>query len=261
MTSGGKDIKWNGSEATYYINTSGGPAGSIDAVVSGMQTWTDVAISNFTFIYGGTTTSTAHGINDAVNIVTFGSLAVGTAAENRYWYFVSSGQLIDSDIQFNTYYTWGTTGSSDTFDVQNVGTHEHGHSLCLKDLYNGSDSQKTMYYLVSTGETKKQTLDQDDIDGITYLYTCPNPPVKIYESPVEYSFIQDAYDASISNDTLQIQATVFTENLFIDQSTSVYWESGYNCDYTIDDGISIVEGNITISGGLLKIVSGSLIMQ
>ena len=170
-TSTGTDIKWNTSNITYYVNSSGGPSNSLSAIQSSMQTWTDVNTSSFNFIYGGSTSSTAHGTYDGVNIVTFGSMgSTGTLAVNAYWYYVSTGQMIDSDIKFNTNYSWATSGSSSAYDVQNVGTHEFGHSLCLKDLYNSADSEKTMYGYASSGETKKRDLHSDDIAGVTFLY-------------------------------------------------------------------------------------------
>jgi hypothetical protein len=55
-------------------------------------------------------------------------------------------------------------------DVQNVATHESGHSLSLFDLYGGADTDKTMYGIIANGETKKRTLEQDDRDGVAYLY-------------------------------------------------------------------------------------------
>jgi len=175
---GNLDIKWNTPNVTYYINTTGGPSGSLSVIQAAMQTWTDVTTSSFTFIYGGATSSTAHGINDGANIVTFGAMGTtGTLAENAYWYYVSTGQgrTIDSDIRFNTDYAWATTGSSSAYDVQNIGTHEHGHSLCLADLYTSADSEKTMYGYGSVGETKQRTLDPDDINGIAYLYDITPP--------------------------------------------------------------------------------------
>ncbi|MBT8363237.1 MAG: hypothetical protein KJP23_00930, partial [Deltaproteobacteria bacterium] len=42
--------------------------------------------------------------------------------------------------------------------------------LALADLYNSSDSEKTMYGTIQEGETKKRSLHQDDINGIRYLY-------------------------------------------------------------------------------------------
>jgi len=258
-TTGGKDIKWQTAAATYYINTSGGPTGSIDAIIAGMQTWTDVATSSFIFLYGGTTSSTAHGANDGINIVTFGILPVGTVGENRSWYKTwppaQEGDLLDSDIRLNTYYAWSTTGASGAFDVQNIDTHEHGHSLCLEDLYSGVDSEKTMYGYASPGETKKQTLNQDDIEGISYLYACPNLPVRILGKSFEYSFIQDAYDASVNNDIILSQATVFPEDLFIDDisNKSVTLIGGYDCDYSTIIGITSLQGYMAISNGILSI--------
>ena len=209
QTSEGIDIKWDTFNAIYYVNTQGGPAGSLSAIKSAMQTWTDVDISSFAFIYGGSTSSTAYGINDGINIVTFGSMgANGTLAVNACWYSVSSGYILDSDIKFNTSYTWAVNGSVNAYDVQNVGTHEHGHSLCLDDLYDTADSEKTMYGYVSRGEISKRTLDPDDIEGISYLYPL-----------VECNLVPDATEIprggtlgiqmSATNNTVQSQTFLF----------------------------------------------------
>ncbi len=264
-TEGGKEIKWQNPDATYLVNNSGGPSGSIGALLEGMQPWTDVATSEFVFDYGGTTSSTAHGENDGANIVTFGSLPVGTLAENRFWFRTSppprEGEILDSDIRFNTYYTWNTTGSSGTYDLQNVGTHEHGHSLCLIDLYSGTDSEKTMYGSASSGETKKRTLEQDDIDGITYLYTCPNLPSRIEGTNNEYDFLQDAYDNTPNLGTFQSQATAFVENLLIDINKTVYVKAGYDCSYSNNILKSTINGDINLTDGMLTLESGTLEIQ
>lgn len=176
-TTSGAEIKWFITDVPYYVNSSGGPSGNLSEIQASMQTWTDVLTSSFNFIYSGTTTNTSYGSNDGENIVCFGSMgATGTLAENTFWFYTSSGSMIDSDIKFNTSYTWSTSGASGAYDIQNVGTHEFGHSLSLADLYNAADSEKTMYGYSSTGETKKRTLHQDDIDGITYLYPDNIPP-------------------------------------------------------------------------------------
>jgi hypothetical protein len=171
-SSSGAELKWyDTNSVTYYINTSGGPYGSLSSTQEAMQTWTNVTTSCFNFVFGGTTTTMAFGINDGRNIITFGRLEdveTGTVGLNHMWYYVSSGQLIDCDIRFNTDYTWSTTGSVNAFDVQNIATHELGHTLSLEDLYGSADSAKTMYGHASSGETKKRTLHQDDIDGISY---------------------------------------------------------------------------------------------
>jgi len=170
-TDNNAEIKWDSDSVAYYVNTSGGPSGALSAIQSAMETWTDVVTSDFTFVYGGTTSSTAHGQNDGTNIITFGPMGLnGVLGENYYFYIPVTGHMVSSDIKFNTDYPLSVSGSSNAYDVQNLGTHEFGHSLCLADLYGSSDSIKTMYNYVSPGETKKRTLDADDINGIAYLY-------------------------------------------------------------------------------------------
>lgn len=173
-TSGGLDIKWPTPTASYHINATGGPAGAVTAVLSSMRTWTDVQTSDFTFSHAGGTTkgSESYGKNDGMNIICFGTdLEPDTVAQNAFWYIVATGEITDSDIMFNATLRWSTDGSIDSFDVESVSTHELGHALSLADLYNHTiDGSKSMYAYVSKGETDKRTLDQDDIDGITYLY-------------------------------------------------------------------------------------------
>jgi len=238
-TSGGNDIKWNTSNVTYYINSSGGPFDSLSAIQEAMQTWTDVATSIFTFVDGGTTTSTAYGINDGVNIVVFGPMGTtGTLAENYFWYYKFSGQMIDSDIKFNTDYPWATDGSPGAYDVQNIGTHEFGHSLSLDDLYKSADSEKTMYGYAGRGETKKRTLDQDDIDGITYLYPIPplNAPSSLSATAVSQTQINLIWQDNSSDESdFHIErspngSTGWTEIATVGANTTGYNNTELTCN-------------------------------
>jgi hypothetical protein len=72
---------------------------------------------------------------------------------------------------------WNATGgSSDTFDVQNEMTALIGQVIGLED---SNVAGATMYPGLKYGDTSKQSLEQDDIDGLVYLYkvtTCPDPP-------------------------------------------------------------------------------------
>ncbi len=170
-TGAGKEIKWPVQSVSYVVNAAGSPAGSLEGIRSAMQTWTDVGSSSFVFAYAGTTTASSHGKNDGQNIVTFAHMGSnGTLAENAFWYTTGTGELLDSDIRFNTNYPWSTDVSPTDYDVQNIGTHEFGHSLSLDDLYGDADAEKTMYGYGSPGETKKRTLDPDDVAGVAHLY-------------------------------------------------------------------------------------------
>ena len=171
-TFSGKEIKWFNLTVPYSINAAGGPYGSLNAIKAAMQTWTNVVGADLTFSYGSTNISECgENDGDGKNIVCFGPInTTGTLAQNTTWYYTDSGEMFESDIKFNTNYPWGTDGSSNSYDVQNVGTHELGHSVGLADLYAAADSEKTMYGYSSKGETKQRTLEQDDINGIIYLY-------------------------------------------------------------------------------------------
>ena len=178
-TNKGNEIKWQEDKVAYLINTTDGPSGSLDALLAAMQTWTDVDTSTFTFVDGGTTSKNNYGEPDGINIIDFGTITdEGVLGQNSFWFY-TTGEMIDSDIRFNTQNEWSTDASSDKFDVQNVGTHELGHSLSLADLYRNTDSEKTMYGYGSPGDTSQRTLHQDDMDGIAYLYpantSSPNP--------------------------------------------------------------------------------------
>lgn len=167
--------KWKTNVVNMYINPSGGPSGSYDAIKKAAQTWTDVSTSAFTFYTAEASYEESFwGTLDDINFINFGSINSKRAvAQAKHWYSILSGlrYVSEIDIKFNTkYFQFSTDGSTDKYDVQNVATHELGHVLELLDLYGRSDREKTMYGGTKPGETKKRDLHQDDIDGITYLY-------------------------------------------------------------------------------------------
>ena len=172
-TKSGKIIKWNTNTVTYYVNPSGGPPGSIAAIQAAMKTWTDIPASSFCFVYGGTTTSAGRNPNDGINIICFRKMRTkARVARNYVQWNKESGELYDSDIVFNTAHKLSAADKcpEDNYDIQSVLTHELGHALILNELCKQTHNEKTMYWKENKGDTKKRTLDQDDIDGISYLY-------------------------------------------------------------------------------------------
>jgi hypothetical protein len=55
-------------------------------------------------------------------------------------------------------------------DLQNIATHELGHAVGLDDIYTSTCSEVTMYGYSTYMETKKRTLEQPDIKGISGIY-------------------------------------------------------------------------------------------
>ncbi len=176
------ELKWvlaNPMGEKFLINpNTADTTGEWRAVINAMQTWNDVANANFYFEYGGLTTATAgswdtpNDVNEIlwVNYYPPG-FPSGWIAVNLGWSL--AGEIVESDIVFNDLdFTWDTSSSpsGSQQDVQNVATHELGHSLLLDDLYGTADSEKTMYGFGGGGETKARTLEAEDIAGIRYIY-------------------------------------------------------------------------------------------
>jgi hypothetical protein len=179
------EVKWAAGSipVTYKINVNGTPDcdGEFQAAQNGFQAWENECRSTIDFTYGGTSNlgPGSWASNDGTNLVvwcetnwnTETGAGDNTIAINYYFYACADGHLLDSDIIMNGEdFTWSTTGEANKEDVQNVMTHETGHSLSLYDLYGASDTEKTMYGYISLGETKKCSLEQDDRDGVAYLY-------------------------------------------------------------------------------------------
>jgi len=56
------------------------------------------------------------------------------------------------------------------FDVQNIATHEAGHTLVLGDLRSPKDGALTMHAYTWLGDTVKRTLGSGDISGVQAIY-------------------------------------------------------------------------------------------
>lgn len=118
-----------------------------------------------------TTTKTA--AYDGTNCIFWGSITDSkTIAVTTVWYTRIGRQILEFDMEFNTFYTWtvSSNGVSETMDLQNIATHELGHSVGLADLYTASTSKETMYGYSSYGITSARDLYLGDQAGIVKLY-------------------------------------------------------------------------------------------
>jgi len=86
--------------------------------------------------------------------------------------YQNTGYLTRCRIIFNSEKSWSTSssGTSGSYDVQSVATHEFGHWLRLLDLYDSGDTEKTMYGRTSTNSIKQRDLDPNDVAGIQSIY-------------------------------------------------------------------------------------------
>lgn len=158
----------NSLPVKYYINELGTPdtTDEFTAVQSAFQTWEDDPGSFMDYTYMGTTNKSGDHLDD-YNTVSWVYINDPIhPAYCRIWWYTYSKELVEFDMVFDEAYTW----SLPQYDVQNVATHEAGHTLNLNDLYDSANSEETMYGITSPGETKKSTLNAGDIAGIRHIY-------------------------------------------------------------------------------------------
>lgn len=170
------------SSVTYNLNTSSAPlsVGSNFSTIAGnaFNTWqTAVGSSKVTFVQGSDTTANRQSL-DFQNIIAFGRTS-GTALAVTYTrYYTATHEVADVDTIFNKKFTWVWTDPSlntcslysNSYDVQDILTHELGHWMGLDDQYDGSYSNNTMYGYGSQGEIKKDTLTTGDITPLSTIY-------------------------------------------------------------------------------------------
>ncbi len=184
-------IHWDSGDlpVPFYINENGTPdvsgtAEEFEAVKASFQTWEDDAGSFMNYSYMGTTKRTNQSL-DGYNVISWQPIdgTDDTLALTTYWYNLATQEMIEFDIVFDEDESWSASGELGKHDIQNVGTHEVGHTLVLEDLYDAGDSEQTMYGYCTRGETKKRTLEAGDIAGIRHIYPISNPLFTITTSP------------------------------------------------------------------------------
>ncbi len=169
------------SSWTYYINSGSMPSsinGSLAEIAAqSFKSWTDVA--NVTISNVGTTTVGRKGF-DGKNIITWGTASGSALAVTYTWYYTSTGEVAEVDTIMNKKFTWTWSDPdvwtdpacaySNSYDAQNILTHELGHWFGLNDHYTADYANATMFGYGSKQETKKDTLTTGDIYGIQAIY-------------------------------------------------------------------------------------------
>lgn len=167
--------KWTNTPVTYAVNTTN-PQGMSDAFVTSAislsaEAWDDATgielFNPYVLDYAA-----RYGIRDNKNSIDFGPLSEnGAIAVTSIWYNFFTKQIYETDMRFNTYYTWGdATVSSSVMDLRNIGTHEFGHVGGLDDIYKTVCGQVTMYGYSGYGDISKRSLEVPDITGLRSLY-------------------------------------------------------------------------------------------
>lgn len=175
-----KGAKWKTAE--QYLVDATNTEGMSDAFVlaamdAGVSAWNDEVSGD---IFGSLGTGVVDGIDlvstDGKNEVLFGSIAEpGVIAMSITWGIFGGPprgrELVEWDAIYDQDdFEWGdATVNPALMDLQNVATHEVGHSA---GMGHPADTclEETMYRFSTQGETKRRSLEAGDIAGIVKLY-------------------------------------------------------------------------------------------
>ncbi len=180
-------VKWadEALPVSYLINKNSVPTGinlnpdaAVAEIKAAFEAW-DAETSKELYNNTVGTTDEVGASLDGNNIITWVDLgSSNTIAVTTFWYYRSTKELVEFDMEFNTRFAWGIDPDGegteyvliDAMDIRNIATHEAGHTLVLDDLYQDQYAQMTMYGYSDYGEVKKISLEQGDIDGLHKLY-------------------------------------------------------------------------------------------
>lgn len=181
--------RWESDTTGWRYNENGKPAylpSQEDAIWLGFQAWEDDLGSSFDFVYHGFTTASTP-VNDGNNVVSWrsGFLDITTWAAVQCW--TNSGKVVECDMTFNSNLQWSNSGEAGKGDVRTIATHEAGHFLRLRDIYNpgdigyqswmGTNNDAQILYGKYSAGTIDYSLDWGDQSGTRYAY--PNRPAGV----------------------------------------------------------------------------------
>ena len=71
-----------------------------------------------------------------------------------------------------------------------------------------------------------------------------------------YLTLQEAYDNALTNEIIQAKNITINENIYMDYDIDVFFQAGFNSNYSSIIGETSINGDMTISDGTLIIQSG-----
>lgn len=182
-----RTLKWAQSPVRYFVADRGfDSVSSADfqaAVGRAFTTWQDVPTASISFSFGGLTASRP-GQDDGRNTLGFRNEPDDdrVLASTSYLIDDLTGELLESDIFFNSAFLWSVSGERGRWDLESIALHEIGHlgglghsAIGETEILSGGrrvlSTGAVMFPIaLGVGDTSTRQLDPDDIAGISDLY-------------------------------------------------------------------------------------------
>jgi hypothetical protein len=252
--------KWAVSPVVVYLNPTNmdvTASAAEAAVQSALSTWSTQSGSAFRYQYGGRVADTNTAV-DGRNVVIFRDASGGGALATTYSW-TSGGSRVDSDIvlwdadyQFFT----GTSGCSNGAYIEDVATHELGHSL---GLGHSSVTEATMYGTYTWCSTAMRTLANDDLTGLQLLYpgsggstggTTNTAPTVTIAAPANGTSVPEGTTLTFSGSAVDAQDGTLTASLVWTSSLDGQIGVGSSFSRVLSTGSHSITARVTDGGGL-----------
>ncbi|MEW5805382.1 MAG: hypothetical protein AB1721_01475 [Patescibacteria group bacterium] len=170
------------SNFVYALNPGSAP-GNIGSNLSlitdnSFSVWETALSGQINLIENSAGTDKTRASLDGENIVAWGRTQGTALAVTYIWYYPATGLAVEVDTIMNKKFVWSWTpydsenicAEANSYDAQNILTHELGHWFGLTDHYSNDYQHNTMYGYGAKAEVKKDTLTTGDAAGVNLIY-------------------------------------------------------------------------------------------
>ena len=248
---------WGTNQVLYYVNPNSmwlSPSALVSGIQTGAQAWSSQSLANIQLVYAGATNGSSLTLNNKNEVFMRGD-SNGYVGET-YWWYDSSGHLVDADVVFHEggYHFYTGSGCSGGVYLEDVAVHEFGHALGL--AHSNVDGATMEPAMPGYCDMTQMSLESDDISGIESLY----PPTSTSRNTAPtVSISSPGNGSSFSSGSSVTFAGSATDKQDGNLSGSLAWNSnidgglgyGPSLNRVLSAGTHTITASVRDSGGLL----------